>query len=99
MSYWILWPLGIACWLALGFFEFGVIETRALRDKTGDSDGHPTLSYFVYYITTKFPLAAILGAFVTGGVMWGLAVHFWWHWCPPGSTSTGFLHLLPNIGV
>ncbi len=86
MSYWLLWPLGIAFWLLLGFFEFGVLEARALKSSDARK---PTLSYFVYYVTSKFPLAAILGAFVTGGVMWGLAVHFWWHWCPPGSLTGG----------
>lgn len=86
MNYWIIWPVGIALWLALGFSEFGVLEARALKSKDANK---PTLSYFVYYITSKFPLAAILGAFVTGGIMWGLAVHFWWHYCPAGSISGG----------
>lgn len=86
MNYWYVWPIGIALWLALGFFEFGVIEKNALASSDPKK---PTLSFFIFYVTSKFPLAAIIGAFVTGGVMWGLAVHFWWHFCPPGSISGG----------
>lgn len=85
-NYWYVWPIGIALWLVVGFAEFGVIERKALASKDANQ---PTLSYFVFYVTSKFPLAAILGAFVTGGIMWGLAVHFWWHYCPPGSLSAG----------
>lgn len=89
MSYWILWPVGIALWLALGWWEFGVIEARALKDKNGDNDGHPTLSFFVYTIFTKFPLAIAL-AFLLLGIFWGiLMTHFLWHWdptcSPPGA--------------
>lgn len=88
VNFWYLWPIGIVLWVGLGFVEFGVVEKRGLKSRQGDTT-HPTLSFFIFYITTKFPLAAILGAFVTGGIMWGLAVHFWWHWCPPGSISAG----------
>lgn len=86
MNYWYVWPIGIILWLALGWAEFGIIEDRALH---AADPKKPTLSFFVYYVTSKFPLAAILGAFVTGGIIWGLAVHFWWHYCPPGSISAG----------
>lgn len=86
MSYWIIWPIGIACWIGLGFAEFGVLERNALKSSDANK---PTLSYFIFYVTSKFPLAAIIGAFITGGIMWGLAVHFWWHFCPPGSLSAG----------
>jgi hypothetical protein len=84
---WVIWPVGIALWLVLGFSEFGVIEAKALSAKAGNNQ--ITLSYYIFYVTSKFPLAAIIGAFVTGGIMWGLAVHFWWHYCPPGSLSAG----------
>ena len=44
-----------------------------------------TLSRFIYTIGSKFPLSIFLmGMFV--GL---LATHFFWHWCPAGSISTG----------
>jgi hypothetical protein len=48
-----------------------------------------TLSFFVYYVTTKMPLATIIGVGLFCYFLGGLSVHFWWHWCPPGSISAG----------
>ena len=86
-NYWYVWPIGILSWLALGWFEFGVIEANAL--KSGDESKKPTLSFFIYTISTKFPLAMAIGCAAVGmffGILW---THFFWHWCPPGSISAG----------
>lgn len=87
MNYWILWPVGILFWLILGWTEFGWIEGRALSAKAGPKQ--ITLSMFVYTVSTKFPLAMALGCMFLG-LFWGLLLtHFLWHWCPPGSLSSG----------
>lgn len=88
LNLWYVWPVGILLWGLLGWAEFGVLERRGLASKAGDST-HPTLSYFVFYLTSKFPLSIAIGC-VAFGMFWGgLFVHFWWHWCPPGSVSAG----------
>lgn len=89
MSYWLLWPLGIATWLAVGWATFSVFEARGIRHN--NLGGYITLSYFVYRVTKAWPPSIFLiGLFV--GLFWGgLSVHFWWHWCPAGSVSVGLL--------
>jgi hypothetical protein len=87
MNYWYVWPIGIVLWLALGWCEFGVIEGRALSAKAGPKQ--ITLSMFIYTVATKFPLAAIIGASAVAFFFGILYTHFFWHWCPPGSVSTG----------
>ena len=53
---------------------FAVFEYRALAHP----DRENTLSRFIYTIGSAFPLSIwIMGAFCGG-----LAVHFFWHWCP-----------------
>lgn len=87
MNYWIVWPAGVALWLAVGWFEFSIYEKRALaanarRDQI-------TLSMFCYTIISKFPLSLFLGGLFVG-LFWGiLMTHLTWHWCPPGSVSAG----------
>jgi hypothetical protein len=49
-----------------------VYEAWALRT------GRRTLSRMVWNATVAWPLVP----FVAGVVCGGLAVHFWWHWCP-----------------
>lgn len=87
MSYWIVWPAGIAIWLALGWGAFAFFEARGLRhDARKDQI---TLSMFCYTIGSKFPLSILLGGLMIG-LFWGiLATHLLWHWCPPGSVSAG----------
>ena len=46
-----------------------------------------TLSHAVYTIGAHWSLAI----FIMGGFCFGLATHFFWHWCPAGSISTGML--------
>lgn len=73
------WVIGIL--IAIAFFVW--FEARAFRWP----DRQNSLSRWVYDIGAKFPLAIwIMGAFAGG-----LAVHFFWHWCPPGSVSTGWI--------
>jgi len=65
----------------LGFFiaSFAVFETWALRT------GRTTLSRYTWNASQAWPPLP----FVLGLIAGGLAVHFWWHWCPPGSLSSG----------
>lgn len=85
-NYWIVWPVGIALWALLGWVEFGYFETKALKSP---SPSRVTLSYFVYYVSSKFPLAIALGMLMVGIFIGTLSTHFWWHYCPPGSVSAG----------
>jgi len=75
---WILGALG-----AIAFFS--IFETKALNHP----DRANTLSHAVYTIGSKWPLSI----FIMGMFAGGLAVHFFWHWCPAGSISTGALVL------
>lgn len=94
MNLWLIWPLGISIWLAVGWAAFALFEYLGI--KHNDTAGYVTLSYFVYTITQKMPaLIFVIGAAV--GFFWGaLAIHFWAHWCPPGSVSEGLLQLYPT---
>jgi hypothetical protein len=87
MNYWLVWPIGIALWLALGWAAFAWFESRALCH--GARKDQVTLSFFVYTIGSKFPLSILLAGLMIGSFIGGLGVHFFWHWCPPGSISAG----------
>jgi hypothetical protein len=71
---WILGALG-----AIAFFAF--FEARAFRHPEREN----TLSHCVYTIGSQWPLSI----FIMGMFCGGLAVHFFWHWCPAGSISAG----------
>jgi hypothetical protein len=71
----ILWLL----WITLPVVAFIVLETIAIKR------GKPTLSFEVYSLGKNFPLAIALLGLLLGGLL----VHFFWHWCPPGSQSMG----------
>lgn len=87
MNLWLVWPIGISLWLFLGWVAFAIFERLGIKHK--NTAGYITLSFFVYTITQKWPLAIFLMGLAVGS-FWGvLGVHFWWHWCPPGSTSMG----------
>jgi len=75
--YWIIGTFG-----AIAFFAVG--ESYAFRH----ADRQNTLSRAIFDIGSKWPLSI----FIMGMFCGGLAVHFFWHWCPPGSISTGMLH-------
>ncbi len=68
-----------SAWLLLILISFGALETLGWN-----SGG--TLSRTIWDATLYFgPLVPMLYA----GLFVGLAVHFWWHWNPPGSKSEG----------
>jgi hypothetical protein len=74
-----MWVLGLIG--AVAFFIF--VEGYAFRHPQQQN----TLSRTIYDLGSKFPLSIwIMGMFAGG-----LAVHFFWHWCPPGSISTGWI--------
>lgn len=66
-------------WLLALIVSFAVFEGYALKN------GRTTLSRYTWNAFVAWPpLAAVFGM-----VFGGLAVHFFWHWCPPGSISAG----------
>lgn len=87
MSYWIVWPVGIALWLALGWGAFAWFESRAL--KHGARKDQITLSMFMFTIGSRFPLSLLLAGLLIGLFFGILFTHVAWHWCPPGSISAG----------
>lgn len=74
-------PWIIGSIVAILFFAF--FEWRAFKY----ADRQNTLSRWIYDMGRTWPLSIWLMGMLAGG----LAVHFFWHWCPPGSTSTGWL--------
>lgn len=66
----IPWVIGTA--LAIAFFA--IFEARAFRHP----DRQNTLSRAIYNIGAAWPLSI----FIMGMFAGGLAVHFFWHWCP-----------------
>lgn len=64
-------------WLLAIVISFAVFEGYALRkNKT-------TLSRFTWNASKAWPPLP----WVIGNVTGGLAVHFWWHWCPDLGTQ------------
>ncbi len=53
-----------------------------------------TLSHAVYTVGAHWAFAI----FLMGGFCFGLATHFFWHYCPPGSINSGALDLLMKAG-
>ena len=92
MSYWIVWPLGIAIWLVLGWGVFAIFEAKALKHDARKEQ--ITLSMFLYTVGSKFPLSILFAGLIIGIFVGGLGVHVLWHWCPEGSVSTGALAIL-----
>lgn len=85
MSDWIVWPVGVLLWLILGCALFFWRELPGLRGEPG----RVTLSFAVWTLWQKFPLSILwlwANLFMFLG---GLTVHFFWHWCPPGSLTGG----------
>ena len=66
-------------WLMLFVVSFAIIEGIAI------ARGKTTLSRFTVVTTTAFPPLI----FILGAIAGGLAVHFWWHWCPTGIPGQG----------
>lgn len=72
---WIIGAIG-----AIAFFAFW--ESYAFRH----SDRTNTLSRWIYNMGQTWPLSIFLMGMLAGG----LAVHFFWHWCP-GLQNVGWL--------
>lgn len=73
----LAWEIGVVA--AIIFFAF--FEWYAFKHPERQN----TLSHWVYNIGSTWPLSIwIMGMFAGG-----LAVHFFWHWCPAGSISGG----------
>lgn len=90
------WLTGIAVWIVLGLAAFAIFEARGFRHE--DRAGVYTLSFALYTLGKKFPLSIFASGFVLGAFIFGLAVHFNWHWCPEGAASVGQLvPLVPQI--
>jgi hypothetical protein len=66
-------------WLLVIGASFAVIEGIAI------ARGTTTLSRFTVTCTAAFPPLI----WIIGVVCGGLAVHFWWHWCPVGVPGQG----------
>lgn len=73
----------------LAILAFTIFEVRAFKHPERQN----TLSRWIYDLGSKWPLSIFLMGMFCGG----LAVHFFWHWCPPGSLNTGMLRL-PLLG-
>jgi len=64
------WILGLlACAIYFSYFEW-----RAFKHPERNN----TLSRFVWGVGQKWPLSLVLYGMLVGG----LAVHFFWNWCP-----------------
>lgn len=71
----LYWTLGLVAFVI--FFAIG--ETYALkRNKL-------TLSRYVWNASKAWPLLP----FLLGALVGGLAVHFFWHWCPDLGSLNG----------
>jgi hypothetical protein len=76
MNLWTWWTV----WWVTILVSFACLETYALKH----TENGPTLSRFMWTLGSKFPLTI----YFAGMLMGGLAVHFWWNWCPAlGSTN------------
>jgi hypothetical protein len=71
---WIVGTLGAIVY-------FIIFEGYALKHP----DRMNTLSHYIYTIGARWPLSIWLMGCFAGG----LAVHFFWHYCPAGSISGG----------
>lgn len=63
-----MWVVWLLCVIA----SFGALEWYAVHT------GQPTLSRFIAAVNSRFPLTST----IYGAVVGGLAVHFFWPWCP-----------------
>jgi hypothetical protein len=87
MNEWVIWPIGIGLWVAIGWMAFWYFEIYAFRH-TKDP-GSVTLSRWLYTIGSKFPLFIIIGVGAIAYFLGVMSAHLAWHWCPPGSISGG----------
>lgn len=72
-------PWIVGTFIAIAFFAFWERYAFKHPERTN------TLSHWIYTIGATWPLSIYLMGMFAGG----LAVHFFWHWCPAGSISSG----------
>lgn len=65
---------------------FIIFEARAFRHP----DRQNTLSRAIYNVGASWPLSI----WIMGVLAGSLATHFFWHFCPVGSISTGMLDII-----
>lgn len=75
-TYWIVSAL-------CAILVFAIGENYAFRH----GDRQNTLSRWIFNMGKTWPLSIYLMGFLSGG----LAVHFFWHWCPDVGAGVGFL--------
>ena len=63
----------------------GIAGTFAALEGYALARNKLTLSRYTYNLSAKWTPIIWLSGMVVGG----LVVHFWWHWCPPGSVQGG----------
>lgn len=80
----IPWIIGTLA--AILFFAY--FEARAFKHPERQN----TLSRSIYLLGSKWPLSIFLMGMFAGG----LAVHFFWHWCPDPASSVGLL-VAPDV--
>ena len=78
------WIIGVVA--AVAFFAY--FEWRAFKYPERQN----TLSRWIYNMGQTWPLSIFLMGLLCGG----LAVHFFWHWCPAVGTGVGFLPFYPG---
>lgn len=78
-----VWVIAVVGWFGLGVFMFAILERYAFRNNVS------TLSRFVWETTNKAPLITVVVVNLIGWLQGGLAVHFFWHWCPDLGLGTG----------
>lgn len=71
------WIIGVLAAIAF----FALFEARAFNHP----DRQNTLSMAIYTVGSQWPLSI----FIMGMFAGGLAVHFFWHWCPAVTVSSG----------
>jgi hypothetical protein len=74
-----VWYAIWGAWIIALILTFGILEGVAL------ARGGMTLSMFMWELSVDWGPFQFLTGFVTGA----LAVHFFWHWLPPGASSQG----------
>jgi hypothetical protein len=79
-------PWIIGALAAILFFAY--FESKALKNGARIN----TLSRAIYTLGVNWPLSIFLMGMFCGG----LAVHFYWHFCPAGSVTEGLLEMSPK---
>lgn len=68
-----MWDLVWTSWVVAILVSFAIFETLALKRPNGK-----TLSRYTWEASKAWPPLP----FILGLIVGGLAVHFWWPWCP-----------------